>query len=206
LIQQQVIFYATRISLVGVMLLLNSIMLNFLVHSMRALGSAKATTIINAFSFALSVCTMMPPAAKHQSVKCAYMCIDITINTRTYDSHLLAPFLCIHVHASVCQGILGHMCFGEAIALQWWFGLGIILCGVGVISADNANDCRDSMRSEDGAGASSRLETMTDGNLKKDDVGKETTLAASSSSSNAAPKSLGVELRRSNRLLKTPQR
>ena len=50
-----IVFYFVRAVLVGLMLFCNSIMLNFLVRSMKALGTAPATTVINAFSFCLSV-------------------------------------------------------------------------------------------------------------------------------------------------------
>ena len=53
--QHEVVFYIVRALLVGCMLLLNSIMLNFLVRAMKALGTAPATTIINGFSFCFSV-------------------------------------------------------------------------------------------------------------------------------------------------------
>lgn len=52
---RQALFYAVQIALIGLMLFLNSIMLNFLVHSMKTFGTARATTIINGFSFCFSV-------------------------------------------------------------------------------------------------------------------------------------------------------
>jgi hypothetical protein len=53
--QHAFVFYIVRALLVGCMLFLNSIMLNFLVRAMKALGTAPATTIINGFSFCFSV-------------------------------------------------------------------------------------------------------------------------------------------------------
>jgi multidrug transporter EmrE-like cation transporter len=50
----QMMFWLVRVALIGAMLALNSVMLGFLVRAMHALGTAPATTIINAFSFGLS--------------------------------------------------------------------------------------------------------------------------------------------------------
>jgi drug/metabolite transporter (DMT)-like permease len=35
------------------------------------------------------------------------------------------------------QGVLGSACFGEVIALQWWFGVCVILSGVALMSSAN---------------------------------------------------------------------
>ncbi len=117
-------FYIVRALLVGSMLFLNSIMLNFLVRAMKALGTAPATTIINGFSFCFSVRICI----------CKFNMIS--------DGAILT---CLEFRINILQGILGKLIFGEVIALQWWFGVLIILSGVALMAPAAAVDSSRSM-------------------------------------------------------------
>lgn len=120
------VFYIVRALLVGSMLFLNSIMLNFLVRAMKALGTAPATTIINGFSFCFSVRSC---------------CLQF------FMSSLDVVLTCLVFGIPTLQGILGKLIFGEVIALQWWFGVLVILSGVALMApasaADSAHSTKD---------------------------------------------------------------